>query len=589
MFRPQYNRIAESPKPSLIELTSAASAVERPSSRGADAVTLGQPQSKPYFDSLDLAAVLCSLACVAASIFVVTPHLTISWWLGFEDQLVVIGFLMSVMTLCVKRLAPTLFLILEAQWGSSNLQNYNAILTNSMWLSQTALLWRTTLFILVLLPLVLSAAYKQFTTGGTSTAVIQNRPAGHYGLVAAPLGNINTMNNSIYFMINANLPFMTASSNDSVLPPFADLPKAYGYNTLLLSNTSAALLDMPVPENVTSIQQSLKEYESWQISASVNAIVTKYNTSGEARNDTFWQNAFTRSKIWRYLGSFELYDADAGYNLGLLLPMDTGTDGAHCFIGDYKDKTNVHWLEFDRDYNSSNSRSFRSAAMMFNTRREKCTGTWRVTRSNISLVDGSCTDPLTNQSIMNGNQPYPMDALPVLYHSLGQYAITRKGSPWRLPAFTTSVATMHWARLIWKNQYQSSAFTSNSEIYYQPTDEVIVSTKLTMRDPWLLYLVLFIQPLLAIILFSLALLFYSTPIHKGFGLVAILAGINRDSLGSVQGAALSGKLVEPIRMNINVCPNVSPDHDAQAAGRIEYTLGRTQHKRTSLSHGKKYS
>ena len=586
MFRNPYNRIAEPPKPSLIELTSAASAVERPSSGEADAVTLGQPQSKPYLDSLDLAAALCSLACLAASIFVVTPHLTISWRLGFKDQLTVIGFLMSVMTLCVKRLAPTLFLILEAQWGSSNLQNYNAILTNSMWLSQTALLWRTILFILVLLPLGLSAAYKQFAVGGTSTAIIQNRPAGDYGLVAAPLGNINTMNNSIYLMINANLPFMTASSSDSVLPPFADLPKAYGYNTLLLSNTSAALLDMPVPANVTSIQQSLKENESWQISASVNATVTRYNTSGEVRNDTFWQNAFNQSGN---LSSFQLFNADSGYNLGLLLPRDTGTDGAYCLIGDYKDKSKVYWLEFDSDYNSPNSRSFRSAAMMFNTRREKCTGTWRVTRSNISLVDGSCTDPLTNQSIMNGNQPYPMDALPVLYHSLGQYSITREGSPWRLPAFTTSVATMHWARLIWMNQYQSSAFASNSEIYYQATDEVIASTNLTMRDPWLLYLVLSIQPLLAIILFSLALLFYSTPIHKGFGLVAILAGINRDSLGSVQGAALSGKLVEPIRMNINVCPNVSPDHDAQAAGRIEYTLGRTQHKRTSLSHGKKYS
>ena len=82
---------------------------------------------------------------------------------------------------------------------------------------------------------------------------------------------------------------MTASSNDSVQPPFVDLPKAYGYNTLLLDNTSAALLDMPVPDYVISIQQILKANESWQTSASVNATVARYNTSGDAyiNNDDF--------------------------------------------------------------------------------------------------------------------------------------------------------------------------------------------------------------------------------------------------------------------------------------------------------------
>ena len=72
VFHSQYHHIAASPGPSLIELTPATSAAGRPSSRRTDVVALGQPQSKPYFGPLDLAAVLCSLACLAASIVVMT-------------------------------------------------------------------------------------------------------------------------------------------------------------------------------------------------------------------------------------------------------------------------------------------------------------------------------------------------------------------------------------------------------------------------------------------------------------------------------------------------------------------------------------
>ena len=62
----------------------------------------------------------------------------------------------------------------------------------------------------------------------------------------------------------------------------------------------------------------------------------------------------------------------------------------------------------------------------------------------------------------------------------------RNTSAWRLPAFATSVATMYWARLVYMNPYSSSAFNSNSEIYYQATDELISSTNSTMNASWLL-------------------------------------------------------------------------------------------------------
>jgi hypothetical protein len=256
-------------------------------------IALGQPQQKSYFDKTDLYVVLYSFLCLAVSICVVTPCLSLAWRLGYEWQIVVIGFLMSNMAICMSALAPTLFLVLEARWGSSTLQNYEAILRNSMVASQMGTQWRIVFVLLAVLPLGLSAAYKRFT-GGTSSANIGDSFDGYYGLVSAPLGNGNVMNNSIYYMIEANIAFLAASSNASTPPPLMELPKAYGFNTLLIDNTTAALLDMPNPVYVSSIQRALGSSETWYVSAAVNGTVTTYNTTGQIyiNNDSFWADTY---------------------------------------------------------------------------------------------------------------------------------------------------------------------------------------------------------------------------------------------------------------------------------------------------------
>lgn len=128
----------------------------------------GKARAKPLLDSIDLLAVLASVATLIAAICVITPDWRASWQLGFENQIIVIGFLLSLMNLCMRRVAPTLFLILEARWGNSRLQNYEALLKTSITLPHTQLIWRATLLSLILLPLGLSAAYKRFV-GGHST------------------------------------------------------------------------------------------------------------------------------------------------------------------------------------------------------------------------------------------------------------------------------------------------------------------------------------------------------------------------------------------------------------------------------------
>jgi len=243
-----YSHIDIPPQATSIELS--------PAALGGDTLKfrpIGKPQSKPTLDILDLCSVFGSFVCLPASICVVTPHLAISWRLGFNGQIIIIGFLLSIMNLAMKRMEPRLFLIVEFRWGDSRLQNYDAILRNAISLSKTGVFWRLIFFFFAFLPLALCIGYKRFT-GGHSSAVIDPNISSslrRYGIAPPPLGDYNAMKNSVYYMVISNVPFMAASTNDAVLPPLQ--ATAYGCNMLLPGNESAALLDLPLPDYMSSI------------------------------------------------------------------------------------------------------------------------------------------------------------------------------------------------------------------------------------------------------------------------------------------------------------------------------------------------
>lgn len=93
--------------------------------------TLGKPQKKKRLDTFDALAFLIALASLALAICAITPRLSLAWRLGFDGQIVLIGFLLSVMNICFKRIFTNTFILLEARYGQSMLQNYDAILRNS--------------------------------------------------------------------------------------------------------------------------------------------------------------------------------------------------------------------------------------------------------------------------------------------------------------------------------------------------------------------------------------------------------------------------------------------------------------------------
>ena len=88
------------------------------------------------------------------------------------------------------------------------------------------------------------------------------------------------------------------------------------------------------------------------------------------------------------------------------------------------------------------------------------------------------------------------------------------------------------------------------------------------------------------IILTLALL-YHTPISDGFGLVSVLAGIERDSLDRLQGAALSGSLIKPVSMHISVLEKIQPK-EGPWYRRIQYSLAETYRKPSTLGRKEKY-
>ena len=589
-----YSRITEPSRPPYVELASP------PSEGRAEVLALGKPRRKSYVNNIDVMAVTLSLTCLVISICVVTPRLGLAWQLGFEGQIIVVGFLLGIMNLCLRRGVSMWFLIVEQRWGGSTLQNYDAILRNTALLSQTSLFWRGTILALIILPLALSVAYKRFSGGESRTNVYSDFP-GSYGIASAPLAASYVLNNSIYQMMTATAPFMIASASDLVSP--RDFPIAYGYNALLLDHSSAAMLDMPVPDYVSSIQQNLTKDEVWSLSAPVNGTLARYSSSTESyRNDSaFWQTLFDID--WPAgLAAFEMYES-ASYNMvGLRNGLPTPSSGNYCLLGTFPNfsKDDHGGVEIFYEVTDPESIAFRDAALMFNVQRVQCYGVWQVSRIGIQLVSGNCTGELTDQSVMMGRycDPFSLDALPVLRYNLESSVTLRANSIWKLLTYAISVASMYWARLNFLAQQPLSSkyCTRAANVSYTVDSETVTSTRTTLNARWLLYIVLAIQPLLTCITFLLVTPCHSSPLDIGFGMIAVFSGINKDSLDLVRGAALSGELSKPVKLGIEVggVDDASMNRgdvalrDHGSTGRIAYTLGHGSRKTLPLERGKRY-
>ena len=112
-----------------------------------------------------------------------------------------------------------------------------------------------------------------------------------------------------------------------------------------------------------------------------------------------------------------------------------------------------------------------------------------------------------------------------------------------------------------------------------PVKDTLIHIRPTLeRSPWL-YIVFGLQPALTVIMFVLITIFHSTPVGQGFGVVSILAGVERRSLDALYGAALSGELTKDVTLNITPVPR----YDGGAL--IEYHIGSTSDSDTDMRNG----
>ena len=555
---------------------------------------LGEARRKKHLSNISIIAALVALICLALSILVVSPSTNLPWRLGLKRQLQVVGLLLSVTDLCRQVVGPKVFLMAEARFGKSYLQNYDAILRNTVVLSHTFYLWRLIILAFILLPTALSLAYKEFFEGIGSFTLSDT--GGYYGL-AAP-GNLAAAGGTpdggimgISAMVNATLPYIQATTNDSVLPPFAQLPKAYGFNMLLLSNTSTAFLDAPMPDYVASIQRSLTDGERQAITAQVHATVTTYNSAPENhRNDTaFWDPYFNTTHNTThhslFYGTSGIFRADLynGYHFEMLVNNFNNQNASWCFLALAKNEGDIE-------------KAFQASALEFDTRRYLCRGSWLVTNDSIELLNGACDlTPLPDSSqliITEDSLAFSTYYLPILSEYLGSF-VERNQSQWLVPTFTTATAAMYWSRLMasqgfYRNRTKALGgppYFNGSEVYYH-VDDHIVSTRTTMNASWPLYLVLAIQPVLTLAAYIAALFFYQTPIDSGFGMIAILAGVRQETLRLLRGASLTGRVSKPVPMHRLVDDPITRI-GKQAPPQIEYVLG-VEGKNETLSHAVRY-
>ncbi|KAG8525252.1 uncharacterized protein KY384_008896 [Bacidia gigantensis] len=544
----------------------------------------GRPRDKAFIEKTDVFALLSCLVLFIAAFVTVSPSTSTPWKLGLTRQFQVIGFLLSAMNLCFLSIAPKIFVLLEARFGPSYLQNYDAILRNSFVKTNTNIVWRGLLVTVTVVPVALSLAYKEFNHG-RSHNTLGNHTGNFYGLL--PAAGLEDRFVGLTFFENTTVSFTSATFADPPLPSF---PSPYGFNTLLLSNTSSAKLDAPSPKYVRHIQTNLISDETYNLTADVLATVTTYNSSVETHrnDDQFWNHylSLMHDPPNKYINQSDASDKDA-YLVSKLTSQDLYTGKWLSMLVNSLYRTDTSWMFFA--ITPPNATEFRRSARLYHTRRESCTGTWRITYNSIELVHGLCNKPPLSDDrqkiFTNATFALPEWYMPSLSEHLGPLtAPERANSPWLLPTYCTLFAGMYWSRITAFNtkslfDYQKTTEQDidsgpdpnrSPDDYYHVADKV-TSSRRTMNASPGLYVTLAIYPILTALFFTASLLLHNVPLDSGFGTIALLAGVRVETLSLLEGASRSGRLRKPIRVAINADER-RVEGDGGTGGRNEYIL-----------------
>lgn len=525
---------------------------------------IGLVESKPTISWKDVISLGVSLTCLglgAASIF--QPHFAV--FLGQTNQLIVIGFLLAIMGYCTQVQVRHLSFLIEAHFGESTLQDYQALLLNDAWDRNIGILPQFILLSLFALPLGLSASYKNYVGGFTSLDV-SSSDAG-FGLTAEP--GKQRIGNGLSLLVDAYLPYW-------IDPAF---PRTYGFNMYVHSNTTTALLDGPLPAHIRQLQSTLASGNSLLLTARVNATVAQLSplSMEERHNSTLWNQTYflydTTSEALQY--SADLF---SGANSGILSEQFYTTDGVVYYTGNNSQMFMALW-------NTTLNETFESTAQRILLSRRQCTGVWNITSSAISLQSGldlqdaaaALTD--TDQSLIQNNR---LGLEGFFGPFIAEYDWHNRGSVWDDPLPGTSsfhrnvstvsalAATMAWARLVSLDGPERTNESWNTTSYAKMFDEIRTRKIVeTLKHSAVLLVILSVHPLLTILAMVGRRWLYSVPIGEGFGIISLLGGIRPDDLHLLKGSTLSGKLAASVKLHFQVDDSYMPGK----TGTIQVRLG----------------
>ena len=500
-----------------------------------------------WVDLASIGMVLIGTIAAAVTIFVEPAAMHF----GQKSQLVVLGFLLSIMASCSARQIKKLSLVYEASSGRSTLQNFDALLRSDYFSTTASFGPRSILLFIFCLPLGLSAAYKEFVGGSTSRTVPSSDI--RFGFTAAP--GYQLIGNGQSLVVNAYLPFWTEPV----------LNRTYGFNLYVPDNETAAVLDAPLPENLRSLQAMLGVNEFLLLTAQVRATVTQsIDPSASERND---------SKYWeakRNLFPDFSQSVSSFHNVNQSMWIGSNVNGTN-----YSET-------FLSVFNTTLNQSFESGAERFVSTRRTCVGTWKITNADITLTQVENLQSIdelqgTDQTIIKN---VTLNINDMFLPLLGEYDwVTRVN--WYQPFAATGqyfpahntrpslVACMLWARITSSHGPERPHDALDSTSYWIDSDNIRTTKSVVTlrRSSWLMFIMV-IQPVLTILAVLGKAVLHTTPIGDNFGIISLLAGATGSMSKSLRGAALSGRLTRDVQITFTARRNSGSWYD-----RLELDVG----------------
>jgi len=495
----------------------------------------GIPGCKHRIPLKDVYLVSTELVCFIAGILTVFwPRVAIA--LGQINQLVVIGFLLSVMAMCLEGQVLRTALMHTGSRRHATIQDLDALMRKDAFAAKLNLAYRLLLLLLIGVPLGLSVAYKKFA-GGQSTITVHHGD-GFFGFSSTP--GRQRIGDGLSILADAYVPFWIDPG----------MNRTYGFNLYIADdNQTAVIVDSPFPSYLTGLQSSLGAEETLSLSTTVNATVSQMvnPTDEERSSDDFWTN------VEQEFGHDFTVNGDniRGANNALWAGMS----------GNFL--TNFSVMYFSA-WNTTRNETFWSEAIRTEQTRRLAKATWSISNSDITLTSATLIENSiqANQSLLQDNA---IGLQEMFSNFLGEYDWHNRASAFDFPypslqnetlrfyqpvnTVPPLAAAMAWARItsldtIDRPQGIQSTMLRSLTGYTKPVEEMVtIKTVPTLRRRPLLVLVLILNPVISIVCVLVkASLLYHSPLGDNFSTISLLAAASGTDLRVLRGATLTGDL-----------------------------------------------